>query len=56
MEHECLLYMNTVTISPPSSFKDQSLNSFSHNLIGRSGIVNLGTETIIHKTKDDFYG
>ena len=51
MENECLLDMNTETISPPSSLKDQSLNSFSHNLTGRLG-VNLGTETVIHETKD----
>ena len=50
MENECLLDMNTETISPPSSLKDQSLNSFSHNLTGRLG-VNLGTETVIHETK-----
>ena len=43
--------MNTETISPPSSLKDQSLNSFSHNLTGRLG-VNLGTETVIHETKN----
>ena len=53
MENECLLDMNTETISPPSSLKDQSLNSFSHNLTGRLGIVNLGTETVIHETKSD---
>ena len=52
MENECLLDMNTETISPPSSLKDQSLNSFSHNLTGRLGIVNLGTETVIHETKN----
>ena len=51
MENECLLDMNNETISPPSSLKDQSLNSFSHNLTGRLGIVNLGTETVIHETK-----
>ena len=51
MENECLLDMNTETISPPSSLKDQSLNSFSHNLTGRLG-VNLGTETVIHETKN----
>ena len=44
--------MNIETISPPSSLKDQSLNSFSHNLTGRLKIVNLGTETIIHETKN----
>ena len=53
MENECLLDMNTETISPPSSLKDQSLNSFSHNLTGRLGIVNLGTETVIHETKNN---
>ena len=51
MENECLLDMNTETISPPSSLKDQSLNSFSHNFTGRLG-VNLGTETVIHETKN----
>ena len=54
MENECLLNMNTETISPPSSLKDQSLNSFSHILTGRLGIVNLGTETVIHETKKLF--
>ena len=52
MQNECLLDMNTETISPPSSLKDQSQNSFSHDLTGCLGIVNLGTETIIHKTKN----
>ena len=51
MENECLLDMNTETISPPSSLKDQSQNSFFHNLTGRLVIVNLGTETVIHETK-----
>ena len=51
MENECLLDTTTETISPPSSLKDQSLNSFSHNLTGRLGIVKLGTETVIHETK-----
>ena len=51
MENECLLDLNTETISPPSSLKDQSLNSFSHDLTDRLGIVNLGTETVIHETK-----
>ena len=50
MENECLLDTTTETISPPSSLKDQSLNSFSHSLTGRLGIVNLGTETVIHET------
>ena len=51
MQNECLLDMNTETISPPSSHIDQSLNRFSYNLTGRLGIVNLGTETVIHETE-----
>ena len=42
MENECLLDMSTETTSPSSSLKDQSPSSFSHNLTGRLGIVNLG--------------
>ena len=44
--------MSTETISPPSSLKDQSLDSFSHDLTGRLRFVNLETETVIHETKN----
>ena len=48
MENECKLSLSTETISP---LKDQSLNSFSHDLTGHLGIVNLRKETIIHETR-----
>ena len=51
MENDYLLDTNMETISPPSSPKDQSPNSFSHNLIGRWGIISQGTETVINETQ-----
>ena len=50
MENEYLLDMSTETISPSSSLKDQSLNSFSHDLTGHLGI---GTETVVHEAKNE---
>ena len=52
MENDYLLDMNTETISPPSSPKDQSPNSFSRNLIGCLGIISQGTETVINETQN----
>ena len=40
------------TISQPSSPKDQSPNSFSHDLIGCLGIISQGTETVNNKTQN----
>ena len=51
MENDYLLDTNMETISPPSSPKDQSPNSFSRDLIGRLGIISQGTETIINETQ-----
>ena len=50
MENDYLLDTNMETISPPSSPKDQSANSFSRDLIGHLGIISQGTETIINET------
>ena len=50
MESEHLLDMSMENVSPPSSLKDQSPSSFSHDLIGRLGISSQGTETIIPET------
>ena len=52
MENDYLLDMNMETISPPSSPKDQSPNSFSRNLIGCLGIISQGTEAVIHETNN----
>ena len=52
MEHDYLLDMNMETISPSSSPKDQSPNSFSCDLIGCLGIISQGTETVIHETNN----
>ena len=52
MENDYLLDMNMETISPPSSPKDQSPNSFSHDLIGRLGIISQGTKTVINETQN----
>ena len=51
MENDCLLDTNMETISPPSSPKDRSPNSFSCDLIGRLGIISQGTETVINETQ-----
>ena len=53
MENDCLLDTDMETISPPSSPKDQSPNSFSRDLIGRLGIISQGTETIINVTQSN---
>ena len=50
MENDYLFDTNMETISPPSSPKDQSPNSFSRDLIGHLGIISQGTETIINET------
>ena len=52
MENDYLLDMNMETISPPSSPKDQSPNSFSCDLIGWLGIISQGTETVINETQN----
>ena len=52
MENECLLDMGTKTISPPSLPKDHSPSSFSHDLTGHLGIVNLGTEIVTSETQN----
>ena len=51
MENDYLLDTNMETISPPSSPKDQSPNSFSRDLIGRLGIISQGSETVINETQ-----
>ena len=52
MENDYLLDTNMETISPPSSPKDQSPNSFSRELIGRLGIISQGSETVINETQN----
>ena len=52
MENDYLLDTNMETISPPSSPKDQSPNSFSRDLIGRLGIISQGSETVINKAQN----
>ena len=52
MENDYLLDTNMETISPPSSSKDQSPNSFSRDLIGHLGIISQGSETVINETQN----
>ena len=52
MENDYLLDTNMETISPPSSPKDQSPNSFSCDLIGRLGIISQGSEIVINETQN----
>ena len=54
MENDYLLDTNMETISPPSSPKDQSPNSFSCDHFGRLGIINQGTETVINETQNSY--
>ena len=53
MENDCLLDTNMETISPLSSPKDQSPNSFSRDLIGCLGIISQRTETVINETQSN---